>query len=73
MTDQPRVLVVDDQSDIRELAVMVLQGAAYRVEGCASGDETLVRLADAAYETGASGYQHAGARWLGDLAYDPGR
>ena len=50
MTEQPRVLVVDDQSDIRELAVMVLQGAAYRVEGCASGDEALNRLADADFE-----------------------
>ncbi|MDH3628820.1 MAG: response regulator [Acidobacteriota bacterium] len=50
MTDAPRVLVVDDQPDIRDLAVMVLQGAAYKVEGCASGDEALKRLAAESFE-----------------------
>lgn len=45
MADAPRVLVVDDQPDIRDLAVLVLQGAAYRAESCGSGDEALHRLA----------------------------
>jgi len=42
-----RVLVVDDQEDIREMARLVLTGAGYEVATAASGREAL-RLARAA-------------------------
>ena len=38
------VIVVDDQADIRDLAVMVLAGAGYRVSAAADGAEALDRL-----------------------------
>ena len=46
MSDAHRVLVVDDQEDIREMASLVLRGAGFTVETAASGDEAL-RLARA--------------------------
>ena len=47
MSDPRRVLVVDDQEDIREMARLVLTGAGYEVVTVASGREalTLVRAA----------------------------
>jgi two-component system OmpR family response regulator len=44
MSDAPRVLVVDDQEDIREMARLVLTGAGYEVATASSGREAL-RLA----------------------------
>ena len=44
MTDPRRVLVVDDQEDIREMARLVLTGAGYEVATAGSGREGL-RLA----------------------------
>ena len=44
MTDVKRVLVVDDQEDIREMARLVLTGAGYEVATASSGREAL-RLA----------------------------
>jgi DNA-binding response OmpR family regulator len=44
MTAAARVLVVDDQADIREMARLVLTGAGYEVVVAASGGEAL-RLA----------------------------
>jgi DNA-binding response OmpR family regulator len=44
VTAAPRVLVVDDQEDIREMARMVLSGAGYDVAAAPSGREAL-RLA----------------------------
>ena len=44
MTDARRVLVVDDQEDIREMARLVLTGAGYEVATASSGREAL-RLA----------------------------
>ena len=44
MTASRRVLVVDDQEDIREMARLVLTGAGYEVATAASGREGL-RLA----------------------------
>ena len=44
MTDARRVLVVDDQEDIREMAQLVLTGAGYEVRTASSGREAL-RLA----------------------------
>jgi DNA-binding response OmpR family regulator len=47
MSDPRRVLVVDDQDDIREMARLVLTGAGYEVVTASSGREAL-RLARAA-------------------------
>ena len=47
MSDPRRVLVVDDQEDIREMARLVLTGAGYEVVTAASGREAL-KLARAA-------------------------
>jgi len=44
MSDPRRVLVVDDQEDIREMARLVLTGAGYEVQTACSGREGL-RLA----------------------------
>jgi two-component system OmpR family response regulator len=44
MSDRRRVLVVDDQEDIREMARLVLTGAGYEVATASSGREAL-RLA----------------------------
>lgn len=44
MSAVPRVLVVDDQEDIREMARLVLSGAGYEVSAAPSGREAL-RLA----------------------------
>jgi len=46
MSDARRVLVVDDQKDIREMARLVLTGAGYDVVTASSGREGL-RLASA--------------------------
>lgn len=39
-----RVLVVDDQAEIREMTAMILEGAGYRVLAAASGPEALREL-----------------------------
>lgn len=44
MSERRRVLVVDDQEDIREMARLVLTGAGYEVATASSGREAL-RLA----------------------------
>jgi len=44
-----RVLVVDDQDDIREMARVVLAGAGYDVETAGSGREALRTLRGAAF------------------------
>ena len=41
MTETRRVLVVDDQEDIREMARLVLTGAGYEVVAASSGREAL--------------------------------
>ena len=41
MSDARRVLVVDDQEDIREMARLVLTGAGYEVVAATSGREAL--------------------------------
>ena len=41
MSDPRRVLVVDDQDDIREMARLVLAGAGYEVVTASSGREAL--------------------------------
>lgn len=44
MTVAPRILVVDDQEEIREMTAMILAGAGYEARTAASGPEAL-RLA----------------------------
>jgi DNA-binding response OmpR family regulator len=39
----PRVLVVDDQEEIREMTALVLSGAGYDVQSAAGGEEALRR------------------------------
>jgi two-component system nitrogen regulation response regulator NtrX len=46
-----RVLVVDDEKDIRESLRMILEYEGYRVEEAASGPEALARVADRSPDT----------------------
>jgi two-component system KDP operon response regulator KdpE len=50
MSDPRRVLVVDDQEDIREMARLVLSGAGYDVATASSGREALRILREAAFD-----------------------
>lgn len=50
MSDPQRVLVVDDQEDIREMARLVLSGAGYDVATASSGREALRILREAAFD-----------------------
>jgi two-component system KDP operon response regulator KdpE len=50
MTGVRRVLVVDDQEDIREMARLVLTGAGYDVATAASGREALRAVRGAAFD-----------------------
>jgi DNA-binding response OmpR family regulator len=45
MTADRRILVVDDEEEIRDLAASVLAGAGLEVATAASGEEALARLA----------------------------
>ena len=44
MTDGQRILVVDDQQDIRDMTALVLSGAGYRVDTVGSGASALSTL-----------------------------
>lgn len=44
MTEGRRILVVDDQQDIRDMTALVLSGAGYRVETAESGESALSTL-----------------------------
>ena len=44
MIDEQRILVVDDQQDIRDMTALVLSGAGYRVDTVASGESALSTL-----------------------------
>ena len=50
MSGPQRVLVVDDQDDIREMARLVLTGAGYEVVIARSGREALRLAAEAPYD-----------------------
>ena len=50
MSDARRVLVVDDQEDIRDMARLVLAGAGYEVTTASSGREALKALREAAFD-----------------------
>jgi len=50
MTDGQRILVVDDQRDIRELAAMVLGGAGYFVDTAESGEAAITTLEQQRYD-----------------------
>jgi two-component system KDP operon response regulator KdpE len=50
MSDPRRVLVVDDQEDIREMARLVLSGVGYDVATASSGREALRILREAAFD-----------------------
>ena len=50
MSEQRRILVVDDQQEILELTASVLSGAGYRAETSGSGREALRRLADEPFD-----------------------
>jgi len=50
MSEQRRILVVDDQQEILELTATVLAGAGYRAETSGSGREALRRLADEPFD-----------------------
>ncbi len=44
MTEGQRILVVDDQQDIRDMTALVLSGAGYRVDTVDSGESALSTL-----------------------------
>jgi len=44
MIEGQRILVVDDQQDIREMTALVLSGAGYRVDAVGSGESALATL-----------------------------
>jgi len=44
MSDGQRILVVDDQQDIRDMTALVLTGAGYRVDTVGSGESALSTL-----------------------------
>jgi DNA-binding response OmpR family regulator len=46
MNQRKRILVVDDQRDIRDVTALVLTGAGYDVDTAASGEEALARAGD---------------------------
>jgi CheY-like chemotaxis protein len=46
LTDTHRVLVVDDDTDIRETIIEVLEDAGYEAVGAANGVEALAQLRD---------------------------
>ena len=50
MSEARRVLVVDDQEDIREMARLVLTSAGYEVETARSGREALKRVREASFD-----------------------
>ena len=50
MAQAQRILVVDDQQDIRELAAMVLGGAGYAVDTAPSGEQALSTLEQQRYD-----------------------
>jgi DNA-binding response OmpR family regulator len=50
MSDPQRVLVVDDQDDIREMARLVLNGAGYEVVTASSGREALTMVRAASFD-----------------------
>jgi DNA-binding response OmpR family regulator len=50
MSDPRRVLVVDDQEDIREMARLILTGAGYEVVTASSGREALKLAASASFD-----------------------
>jgi DNA-binding response OmpR family regulator len=50
MTAAKRVLVVDDQEDIREMARLILTGAGYEVYTAASGREALAAVRQSQFD-----------------------
>lgn len=49
-TQAQRILVVDDQRDIRELTALVLSSAGYQVDTAASGETAITTLDETRYD-----------------------
>ncbi len=50
MSEPKKILVVDDQTDIREMAEIVLEGAGYAVRTAGTGREALRLLAESRFD-----------------------
>ena len=50
MSEPRRILVVDDQEDIREMTSLALSGAGYGVETAGSGSQALDQLLDGRFD-----------------------
>ena len=54
-----RILVVDDEPQIRRIMRTTLTGAGYEVDDAKTGEEALVKMRDVPPGSGPAGYQHA--------------
>lgn len=61
MVRQARILVVEDQEDLRQMLTMALEIEGYLVDAAANAREGLKRLADARYDLVLSDYAMPGA------------
>ena len=50
MTEEPRVLVIDDDEALRELVIRVVKQAGYQVDPVSDGQAGLERLAERSYD-----------------------
>jgi CheY-like chemotaxis protein len=50
MNEGPRVLVIDDDDDLRELVIRVVKKAGYQVDSVGDGQAGLDRLAERTYD-----------------------
>jgi CheY-like chemotaxis protein len=50
MGETARILVVDDQAEIRDLTALILAGAGFRAQAAGSGAEALDRLASEPFD-----------------------
>ncbi|MEX2221503.1 MAG: response regulator [Candidatus Rokuibacteriota bacterium] len=68
-----RILVVDDEPDVRELVEALLAGPSRRIDGADGGKAALERLAAQAYDLVVCDLRMPQGRWGADLPGDAAR
>ena len=68
-----RILVVDDDPQIRRVMRVTLTAQGYEVDDARSGDEALEKLRERAFDLVAARHEHAGPGRDRNLPADPGR